>query len=302
MAFRWRAISTVMPPTATKSGCSTARTGISTRTTISISTRATPFTSADQRISRSSAISTATATWIWAHTRRRILFPVVERDDHTRPCQRRSSLVFPASASARWRPTWTWTGICDIGLWVPDRSGMPGNGGEWYFLMSGGQPITSRTTPFTPTPLGNDLFAQFGDQYAIPIVGNFDPPVGTASASATAATVATAAGVSKPASTATATPAAATTKAAATLSQVFGAAATVQAAASMSQTPASVTAAPTTQSATVSVPAQKVATTVVQSPSTSTRPPRSPPPLTLWVPPATMSSNSSPVPRPPPGS
>ena len=34
---------------------------------------------------------------------------------------------------------------------------------------------------FTPYPFGHDLFAQFGDEYAAPIVGNFDPPVaGTA--------------------------------------------------------------------------------------------------------------------------
>jgi hypothetical protein len=30
---------------------------------------------------------------------------------------------------------------------------------------------------FTPQPFGNDLFAQFGDEFALPVVGNFDPPV-----------------------------------------------------------------------------------------------------------------------------
>ncbi len=33
--------------------------------------------------------------------------------------------------------------------------------------------------PFSPAPLGSDLFAQFGDNFGLPIVGNFDPPVGT---------------------------------------------------------------------------------------------------------------------------
>jgi hypothetical protein len=32
---------------------------------------------------------------------------------------------------------------------------------------------------FDPTPFGNDLYMQFGDQFALPLVGNFDPPVGT---------------------------------------------------------------------------------------------------------------------------
>ena len=31
--------------------------------------------------------------------------------------------------------------------------------------------------PFSPVPLGADLYAEFGDELAMPIVGNFDPPV-----------------------------------------------------------------------------------------------------------------------------
>jgi hypothetical protein len=30
---------------------------------------------------------------------------------------------------------------------------------------------------FSPFPLGNDLFAQFGNEYGLPLCGNFDPPV-----------------------------------------------------------------------------------------------------------------------------
>jgi len=85
--------------------------------------------------------------------------------------------------------------IDDIGLWVPDRSGAPPQeGGEWYFLVSGGDEFVvdglpdtvldrivwvdgRRVVEFTPTPFGPDVYAQFGDEYAAPIVGNFDPPV-----------------------------------------------------------------------------------------------------------------------------
>jgi hypothetical protein len=74
-------------------------------------------------------------------------------------------------------------GIDDIGLWVPDRAGMtPAEGAEWYFLVSGGVPLSTRITneggvaKFEPVPFGNDMFAGFGDEFAVPLVGNFDPP------------------------------------------------------------------------------------------------------------------------------
>jgi hypothetical protein len=72
----------------------------------------------------------------------------------------------------------------DIGLWVPDRAGVsPEENGEWYFLISGGTPWPQRIAAedgraqYKPVPLGNDLYASFGDEFALPIVGNFDPPV-----------------------------------------------------------------------------------------------------------------------------
>ncbi len=81
-------------------------------------------------------------------------------------------------------------GFDDLGLWVPDRGGAtPRETGEWYWLVSGGRSVLDRITPsndpvrnttnevlFRPVPFGNDIFAQFGDQFAIPVVGNFDPP------------------------------------------------------------------------------------------------------------------------------
>ncbi len=75
-------------------------------------------------------------------------------------------------------------GIDDIGLFVPDRGGVtPRYAGEWYMLVSGQAPGTmvpnagALNHAFSPQPFGNDLFAQYGDEFAIPIVGNFDPPV-----------------------------------------------------------------------------------------------------------------------------
>lgn len=74
-------------------------------------------------------------------------------------------------------------GITDIGLWVPSRAGtLPSNSGNWQFLLSnsfGVLPVgvSALNHPFSPAPLGNDIFAQFGDNFALPLVGNFDPPI-----------------------------------------------------------------------------------------------------------------------------
>ena len=38
--------------------------------------------------------------------------------------------------------------------------------------------VTTLNHAFSPVPLGNDLFFQFGDELALPVVGNFDPPPG----------------------------------------------------------------------------------------------------------------------------
>ncbi|TVS10400.1 MAG: hypothetical protein EA424_25445 [Planctomycetaceae bacterium] len=87
-------------------------------------------------------------------------------------------------------------GYTDIGLWVPDRLGANQQGvGEWYILVSGGEsllnrivqdPLTGRDTiHFKPIPFGNDIYATFGNEFAIPVVGNFDPPVAAGSGGAT---------------------------------------------------------------------------------------------------------------------
>ena len=80
-------------------------------------------------------------------------------------------------------------GYDDLGLWVPDRAGVTvSESSEWYFLVSGGSSVLDRIAPalnpiaglpevkFDPIPFGNDIYAQFGDEFAIPLVGNFDPP------------------------------------------------------------------------------------------------------------------------------
>ncbi|HND54077.1 MAG TPA: dockerin type I domain-containing protein, partial [Pirellulaceae bacterium] len=81
-------------------------------------------------------------------------------------------------------------GIDDVGLMVPDRSGQtPAESPEWYMLISntfGVAPAAKAANygtaaylshAFTPVPFGRDLFASYGDEYALPVVGNFDPPV-----------------------------------------------------------------------------------------------------------------------------
>lgn len=79
-------------------------------------------------------------------------------------------------------------GFDDFGVWDPDRSGtLPREAGEWNFLVSNGASVLDRIevdpitgghrVTFTPVPFGPDMYAKFGDDYALPVVGNFDPPV-----------------------------------------------------------------------------------------------------------------------------
>ena len=75
-------------------------------------------------------------------------------------------------------------GIDDFGLFSPDRTGpTPESTAEWSLFISAGLAVNARTPGFSPTPLGPDIHAQFGDQFTLPLVGNFDPPVTRASTS-----------------------------------------------------------------------------------------------------------------------
>lgn len=79
-------------------------------------------------------------------------------------------------------------GYDDLGLWVPNRPGaVPEETGEWYFLVSGGNRVLNRmrfdvaagmnVVDFNSVPFGDDIYAQYGDEFAMPVVGSFDPPV-----------------------------------------------------------------------------------------------------------------------------
>ncbi len=71
-------------------------------------------------------------------------------------------------------------GIDDIVLWVPKQEGqLPKESGEFHFLISDvAAALPSNVfASFSPAPLGNDLISQFGDDFALPILGNFDPPI-----------------------------------------------------------------------------------------------------------------------------
>lgn len=71
-------------------------------------------------------------------------------------------------------------GIDDVVLWVPGQEGqLPKESGEFHFLLSDTPAALPSNVfaPFSPAPLGNDLIAQFGDDFALPLIGNFDPPI-----------------------------------------------------------------------------------------------------------------------------
>ena len=75
---------------------------------------------------------------------------------------------------------WNLDGIDDIGLWAKDRQGtLPRNSGEYFFWVSDRVNANPANVfdSYSPAPLGNDLSAQFGDELALPVFGNFDPPV-----------------------------------------------------------------------------------------------------------------------------
>jgi hypothetical protein len=85
-------------------------------------------------------------------------------------------------------------GFTDLGVYEPRTTGTTPQTSEWYWLIS--NPAANPTHafnaaalnhPFSPAPLGDDIFADFGEQTALPIVGNFDPPVSEQTAPAATA-------------------------------------------------------------------------------------------------------------------
>ena len=85
-------------------------------------------------------------------------------------------------------------GIDDIGLRVPNQEGdTPAEESEWYIFISDAAlaspgSVAAINHPFSPDPLGNDLFFQFGGNLGLPLVGNFDPPVSSSGGGSTGGT------------------------------------------------------------------------------------------------------------------
>ncbi len=83
-------------------------------------------------------------------------------------------------------------GIDDFGLWVPDGiNPVPDELSEWFILVSGDDPTTpffeetnvlerilnGPTNGFVPfSPTIGDIYAQFGNTFSLPVVGQFLPP------------------------------------------------------------------------------------------------------------------------------
>ncbi len=72
----------------------------------------------------------------------------------------------------------------DLGVYDPATTGVTPQTSQWFWLVA--DPSANPTHApnasalqhaFSPAPVGGDIFADFGEQTALPIVGNFDPPV-----------------------------------------------------------------------------------------------------------------------------
>ena len=92
--------------------------------------------------------------------------------------------LFPGVLERPFAGDFNLDGITDIGLMVPNRDGAsPSTSTAEFYIF---QSIAAAAVPgtaaalnhqFSPKPLGVDLYAQFGSNVSVPLVGNFDPPV-----------------------------------------------------------------------------------------------------------------------------
>ncbi len=92
--------------------------------------------------------------------------------------------LFPGVLERPFAGDFNLDGITDIGLMVPNRDGASPSTStaEFYIFQSIASAAVRGTAAalnhqFSPSPLGVDLYAQFGTNVSVPIVGNFDPPI-----------------------------------------------------------------------------------------------------------------------------
>ncbi|MDA1014248.1 MAG: calcium-binding protein [Planctomycetota bacterium] len=96
------------------------------------------------------------------------------------------SLAGQSSGAVPFAADFNLDGIDDLGLKERNRRAVtPEEQAEWFFLLSNAADAQDGTAnalkhAFSPAPLGNDMFAQFGHHDSLPLVGNFDPPVTSA--------------------------------------------------------------------------------------------------------------------------
>ena len=91
------------------------------------------------------------------------------------------SFGFPGVKDRPFSGDWNLDGTDDIGLTTPNQSGnAPDESLEWYLLVSDGSglagDVDSLDHAFSPAPVGNDRFGQYGSSLSVPVFGNFDPP------------------------------------------------------------------------------------------------------------------------------
>ena len=75
-------------------------------------------------------------------------------------------------------------GVTEVGVYTPDGTGSGQSSAQWYWFLAGNAAVPSsmswltNQTNFVAAPLGPDEYvANFGNTYALPVVGRFDPPV-----------------------------------------------------------------------------------------------------------------------------
>ncbi|MHC4877848.1 MAG: Ig-like domain-containing protein [Planctomycetota bacterium] len=128
------------------------------------------------------------ATHMATQSRNRFYFDLTTADDGTPGVLDGSAddtidFGFPGVLEKPFAADFNLDGIDDVGLMTPNQEGNhPSDAAEWYILISDSAAQSDGTVgalkhEFSPSPLGNDLFAQMGTRLGLPITANLDPPV-----------------------------------------------------------------------------------------------------------------------------